>query len=116
MGEHRVGQVDPDDPAVGTDRLLDQREVLTYAAGDVDNAVTAAKTECLNGPEAVRPLGVAGHGIEPGGDVVVLRLLAVCLDQVLARTVGVAHGVSGPPGVARSTAALIATLSRSLTR
>ena len=92
LGEHRVGQIDADDPAVGTDHLLDQREVQTGAAGDVDHAVTRAKAECLYGPEALGPLGVAGHGVEPGGDVVVLRLLAVCLDQVLSRTVDLAHG------------------------
>ena len=91
LGEHRVGQIDTDDPAVGTDRLLDQREVQTGAAGDVDHAVTRAKPECLCGPEALGPLGVAGHGVEPGGDVVMLRLLAVCLDQVLSRTVDLAH-------------------------
>src|SRR5215472_7548478 len=93
MGEHRVGQIDADDPAVGTDHLLDQWEVQTCAACDVDHAVTPAKTECLYGPAALCPLGVARRGVEPGGDVVVLRLLAVCLDQVLSRTVDLAHGV-----------------------
>ena len=95
LGEHRVGQIDADDPAVGTDHLLDQREVQTGAAGDVDHAVTRAKPECLYGPEALGPLGVAGHGVEPGGDVVVLRLLAVCLDQALLR-VDLAHGADSP--------------------
>src|ERR1700736_4066745 len=33
--EHRIGQVDADDPATGTDRLLKQREVQTCAACDV---------------------------------------------------------------------------------
>jgi hypothetical protein len=42
---------------------------------------------------ALCALGVAGRGVEPGGDVVVLRLLAVRLDQVLARTIALAHGV-----------------------
>jgi len=42
LGEHRVGQVDAHDLAVGTDRLLEQREVQTGAAGDVDHAVTRA--------------------------------------------------------------------------
>jgi len=93
LGEHRVGQVDADDPAGGTDHLLDQREVESRAARDVDHAVTRAKAECLYGPEALGSLGVAGRGVEPGGDVVVLRLLAVCLDQVLSRTVALAHGV-----------------------
>src|SRR5215471_10910853 len=55
--------------------------------------LSPAKAERLYGPEALCPLGVAGRGIEPGGDVVVLRLLAVCLDQVLSRTVHLAHGV-----------------------
>jgi hypothetical protein len=62
LGEHCVGQIDADDPAVGTDRLLDQREVQTGAAGDLDDAVTRAKPECLYGPEAVGTLGVAGRG------------------------------------------------------
>ena len=47
LGEHRVGQIDADDPAVGADRLLDQREVQTGAAGDVDDGVARAKPECL---------------------------------------------------------------------
>src|SRR6516164_8879172 len=93
LGEHRVGQIDTDDPAVGTDHLLNQREVQTCAACDVDHALTRAKAERLYGPEALCPLGVAGRGVEPGGDVVVLRLLAVCLDQVLPRTVDLAHDV-----------------------
>ena len=93
MGEHRVGQIDADDPAAGTDRLLKHREVQACAAGDVDHGVTCAKAECLYGPEALCPLGVAGHGVEPGGDVVVLRLLAVGLDQVLSPAVDLAHGV-----------------------
>jgi hypothetical protein len=91
-GEHRVGQIDADDPAARTDQLLNQREVQTCAACDVDHAVTRAKTERLHGPEALCPLGVAGHGVEPGGDVVVLRLLAVCLDQALSPAAGLAHG------------------------
>ena len=91
LGEHRVGQVDADDPALGTDRLLEQREVQTGAAGDVDDAVTRAKPECSYGPEALGPLRVAGHGVEPGGDVVVLRLLAVRLDQALVRAVDLAQ-------------------------
>ena len=57
LGEHRVGQIDAEDPAGGTDRLLDQREVQTRATRDVDHAVTRAKAECLYGPEALRPLG-----------------------------------------------------------
>ncbi len=93
LGEHRVGQIDADDPAVGTDHLLNQREVQTCAARDVDHGVTRAKAERLHRPEALCPLGVAGRGVEPGGDVVVLRLLAVCLDQVLSGTVDLAHGV-----------------------
>ena len=93
MGEHRVGQIDADDPAVGTDHLLNQREVQTRAACDVDHAVTRAKAERLYGPEALCPLGVAGRGVEPGGDVVVLRLLAVGLDQALLRTISLGHGV-----------------------
>jgi hypothetical protein len=97
----RVGQIDADDPAGGTDRLLDQPEVQTRAACDVDHAVTRAKAKCLYGPEALRPLGIAGRGIEPGGYVVVLRLLAVCLDQVLSRTVDLAHGCSSIPVVSR---------------
>src|SRR6185437_4202575 len=90
-GEHRVGQVDADDPAVGTDYLLDQREVQPCPACDVDYAVTRAKAERLDGPEALCPMGVAGHGVEPGGDVVVLRLLAVRLDQAISPAVGLAH-------------------------
>src|SRR5262249_35182245 len=108
--------------------------IETCAACDVDHAVTRAKAECLYGPEALCPLGVAGRRVEPAGDVVVLCLLAVCLDQVLSRRVDLAHGVlldlgsaaaeparhplydSEPPGVADSTAVLIAVISRSLTR
>ena len=46
-GEHRVGQIDADDPATGSDRLLDQREVQAGATGDVDDRVTVTKTERL---------------------------------------------------------------------
>src|SRR6185369_4084881 len=81
-----------------TDRLLNQWEVQTRAACDVDHAVTRAKAQRLYGPEALCPMGVAGHGIEPGGDVVVLCLLAVCLDQVLTGAVVLAHGVLLDPG------------------
>jgi len=65
-GEHRVGQIDADDPAVGTDHLLNQREVQTCAACDVDHAVTRAKAERLYGPEALCSLGVAGRGGRAG--------------------------------------------------
>jgi hypothetical protein len=92
-GEHRVGQIDADDPAARTDHPLKQREVQTCAACHVDHGVTRTKAERMYGPEALRPLRIAGRGIEPGGDVVVLRLLAVCLDQALLRTAGLAHGV-----------------------
>src|SRR5690242_17645529 len=114
-GEHRVGQIDADDPAAGTDHLLKQREVQAGTTGDVDHGVTRAKAERTYGPEALRSLGIAGRGVEPGGDVVMLRLLAVRLDQVLSRTVDLGHGVllSRAPD---STAALIATISISLTR
>ncbi len=77
----------------GTDQLLDQREVQAGAAGDVDHAVAGAEAECLHGPAALCFLGVAGHRVEPRGEVVVLRLLAVGLDQVLSRTVALAHGL-----------------------
>src|SRR5580700_401448 len=132
-GEHRVGQIDADDPAVRTDHPLEQREVQTRAACHVDHGVARAKAERSYGPEALCPLGVAGRGVEPGGDVVVLRFLAVCLDQVLSSTVDLGHGVlldlscvalephyptsdSAPSRVSDSTAALIATISTSLTR
>jgi hypothetical protein len=114
LGEHRVGQIDADNPAAGADHLLDQREVQTGAAGDLDHAVTRAQPEPFYGPEALRPLGVAGHGVEPGGDVVVRRLLPVCLEQVRSSAVDLTHGV--PLGVADSRAALIAAISMSMTR
>jgi len=98
LGEHRIGQIDADDPTTGTDRLLQQREVQTCAAGQVDHGVTRAKAERLHGPEALCPLRVAGRGVQPGGDVVVLCLLTVRLDEVLSRTVGLAHGVFTEPG------------------
>ena len=41
------------DPAAGTDHLLNQREVQTCAACDVDHAVTRAKAERLYGPQAL---------------------------------------------------------------
>src|ERR1700728_806104 len=87
-GEHRVGQVDAYYPAAGTNQVLEQREVQACATCDVDHGVTPAKAECSYGPEALCPLRVAGRGIEPGGDVVVLRLLAVGLDQALLGTAG----------------------------
>jgi hypothetical protein len=90
-GEHRVGQIDADDPAVRPDRPLKQREVQTCAACHVDHGVTRAKAERSHGPEALCPLGVAGRGVEPGGDVVVLRLLTVCLDQAFSSTVDLGH-------------------------
>src|SRR6185437_6129530 len=93
-GEHRVGQIDSDDPARRTDHLLDQREVQTCATCDVDHAVTRAKAQCLYDPEALCPLGITRHGVEPRADVVVLRLLAVCLDQMLSGTIDLAHGVA----------------------
>jgi hypothetical protein len=131
--EHRVGQIHADDRAGGTDHLLDQWEVQTGAACDVDHGVTRAKAECPYGLAALCPLGVARHGVQPGGDVVVLRLLAICLEQMLSRTVDLAHGVLldldsvtmeppgsiqdyEPPGLGDSTAALMPTISRSLTR
>jgi hypothetical protein len=92
-GEHRVGQIYADDPAVRTDHPLEQREVQTCAACHVDHGVTRAKAERSHGPEALCPLGVAGRGVEPGGDVVVLCLLAVCLDQVRSSTVDLGHGM-----------------------
>jgi len=92
-GEHGVGQVDAHDPAAGTDYLLKQGEVQACPARDVDHGVTRAKAERLHGPEALRPLRVAGRRVEPAGDVVVLRLLAVGLDQALLCTAALAHGV-----------------------
>ena len=109
--EHRVGQIDADDPALGADRLLEEREVQTRTAGHVDDGVARDEAELLYGPPALCLLGVAGRGIEPGSDVVALRLLAVHLDQVLAGLIDLAHD----PGPA-STAALISVISRSLTR
>src|SRR5262249_50198277 len=91
------------------DRLLEEREVQAGAAGDVDDRGTRAKLECFDGPQALAPLGVPRHGVEPRGEVVVLRLLAVCLDQAVVRAVDLAHGVD-------STAALIAATSPSMTR
>src|SRR5690349_14938912 len=112
-GEHRVGQIDADDPATGTDRLLEQAEVQARAARHVDHAVTRAEAERPYGPEALLPLGIAGRRVEPAREVVVLRLLAVGLDQALLRTAGLAHDALRAPD---STAALIAAISASLTR
>ena len=92
-GEHRVGQIDADDSAAGTDHLLEQPEVQACATGHVDHGVTRVKAERTYGLEALRRLGIAGRGVKPGGDVVVLRLLAVGLDQALLRTVGLGHDV-----------------------
>jgi hypothetical protein len=89
--EHRVGQIDADYSAFGTDHLLNERKVQACAAGDVNYGVTRAKAERLYGSEALCSLRVAGRGVEAGGDVVVLRLLAVCLDQVLSPMVNLAH-------------------------
>ena len=115
-GEHRVGQIDADDPAAGTDRLLDQREVQAGATGDVDDRVTRTEAECLHSAQALRPLRVAGRRVEPGGDIVMPGLLAVDLDQALSGTVGLAHGDPAPACTSDSTAALIAAISISLTR
>ena len=93
LGEHRVGQIHANDPAARADHLLKQREVQACAACDVDHGVTRVKAERLHRLEALCLLRVAGHGIEPGGDVVVLRTLAVRRDQVLSRAVGLAQGV-----------------------
>src|SRR6185312_9206655 len=95
------------------------REVHTRAARDVDHGVTRPKAERSNGPDALCPQGVTGRGIEPGGDVEALRLPAVHLDQtlLLSRPVELAHGaLPDLVGAADSTAALIAAISRSLTR
>ena len=94
LGEHRVGQVDADDPALGTDLPLDQWEVESRATSDLDHAVTRAKPKRSYGPAAVGPLR-AERGEERGGDVVVPGPLAVGLDEVLSRTVDLAHGVLG---------------------
>src|SRR5436305_13460771 len=91
LGEHRVRHVNADDPAVGTDFLLDQWEVEARATGDLDHAVPRSKPERLYGPAAVGALG-AEHA-ELRGDVVVRGSLAVRLDQVLSPTVALAHGV-----------------------
>src|SRR5262245_26335319 len=53
LREHRIGEIDADDPAARTDHLLDEREVQTCAARDIDHAVTGAKTERLYGPDAL---------------------------------------------------------------
>jgi len=90
-GEHRIGLIDAEDMALGADPVLDEREVQARTAGDVDHALTRAKLECLNRPEALRPFRVAGHGRETRRDVVVLRLLAIGVDQVLSRRVDSAH-------------------------
>src|SRR3954453_15646583 len=58
LGEHGVCQVNADDPALGTDLLLDQWKVEARAAADLDHAVTRAKPERLYGPAAVGALGV----------------------------------------------------------
>ena len=97
LGEHRVGQIDADVRPSGPIASSIEWEVQTCAACDVDHAVTRAKAKCLYGPQALRPLGVAGHGIEPGGDVVVLRLLAV-----RRRSDAVAYGRSRSRGAPRS--------------
>jgi hypothetical protein len=100
-GEHRVGQIDADDLATRSDHLLNQREVQACAACDVDHAVTRAKAERSHGPEALCPMGVARHGVEQGGDVVVLRLLAVCRNEAISAVVGLAHGVLPDPVASR---------------
>ena len=79
MGEHRVGQIDADDPAAGTDPA-------PQSAGSSDLCRMRRRSRChprepsAYGPEALCDGGSRAQG-EPGGDVVVLRLLAVCLDQ-----------------------------------
>src|SRR6185437_5433263 len=75
-------------------------EVQAGATGHVDHRVTRAKAERAYSLDALRPLGIAGHRIEPGGDVVALRLLAVRLDQALLRAAGLAPhlGLRAFPG------------------
>src|SRR5437764_2797543 len=90
LGEHGVCQVNADDPALGTDFLLEQWEVEAGAAGDLDDAGTRAQSERLDCSAAVGPLGL----VELGGDVVVPGCPAVCLDQMLSVTVDLAHRVS----------------------
>ena len=51
--EHRVGQIDTHDPALGADQLLDEREVQAGAACDVDHGVTGAKPKCLYDTQAL---------------------------------------------------------------
>ena len=83
VGEHGVGQVDADDLTAGTDDFLDDRKVQAGSAGNVDDRGTRAQVERLGSPQALGALGVAGHGIESGRDVVVPGLLAVCRDEAL---------------------------------
>ena len=49
--------IDADDPAAGTDRRLDQREVQTRAACDVNHAVTRAKVKACTASEALCSAG-----------------------------------------------------------
>ena len=100
-------------------------------AGHIDHGVAGAKPERLHGEAPLGALRVAGHRVQAGDDVVVLGLLAIGRDQMLLRTVELAHGVllermpfrrDSPVGVrprlgaGDSTATLIAAISTSITR
>src|SRR5579884_2375315 len=89
LDEHGVGQVNADDPALGTDLPLDQWEVQARAAGDLDHGVSRAKPEGVYRPAAVGPLAE----VELGRDVVAPRLPPVRRDEVLSGTFDLPHYV-----------------------
>jgi hypothetical protein len=65
LREHLRAEVDPDDPSLRTDPLLEVREAETRPARNVENCLPAAKTQPVDSP--------LSHRARPARDAVVSR-------------------------------------------